>query len=345
MQGITWEILANKEKTIKPYRGTTNRYPLGNRTHNTKCFYVVERDGEKVYSITYGYRAEYTYHTKEEFEEDVRKNGDKSTIGDWGSHIEDSSKRYRSHVLVPNELGVVRSDNTFEFTSDSYHQGDNIVMSRLTNGWFYRSSRHGGMVYRQCHNVEPIFHPIFKGLRVSCDTMMPHPSSQYTVIGNRVDRKSSKVFTDRYKDFYKVNEVMFKATTSDNILETGVDVMNSCDVDFSAWWLSVNGKSDLIKFADDNLITSPLESCMAYAIAFDIKDSYRRIKAYGSLQKYYRDIEPLELFDSVKRKLNKELYKTHPEVFKEVELASCTMYPASEWGIKILVNGKEVEQC
>lgn len=347
MYRLTWDRLSKIEKDTAPYRGTTNRYPIGNRSQNTKCFYVDEIDGEKVYRITYSYRLVPTYHTKEEWEEDLRKNGKDATINEWTSE-QDVSKRYRSYKRVPYELGVVRSDNTFEFTANKgYGQGDNIIMSGMSSGFFSRDSRRGGMVYQEYSNgTSTLLHPVFKGLRVYCDTMQPHPSSEYKVIGNRVDRKASKVFTDKYKEFYRVNEVMFKVLEWQNILDTAKDVFESCGIDGKSWYLPKAQEQKLIYFADKYLNTSPLESCVAYAVAYDISSFYAKVRSYieDSNNAYYHNEQGLSLFDAIKRRLNKNLFMTHPEVFKEVELVSCNEYPRSEWGVKILVNGKEVEQ-
>mgnify|MGYP003336381426 FL=1 len=45
MKALTWARLTDITKTVKPYRGTTNRYPIGDRRHNHKDFVVEERDG------------------------------------------------------------------------------------------------------------------------------------------------------------------------------------------------------------------------------------------------------------------------------------------------------------
>ena len=45
MIGLSWDRLTDITKSEKPYRGSSNRYPVGNRRHNLKCFYVEELDG------------------------------------------------------------------------------------------------------------------------------------------------------------------------------------------------------------------------------------------------------------------------------------------------------------
>jgi hypothetical protein len=62
-------------------------------------------------------------------------------------------------------------------------------------------------------------------------------------------------------------------------------------------------------------------------------------------EKYWgSDTEPASYFANLKRKLNKELYRTNPEVMTLVEHTMNHPYPASDWGVDVYVNGKEVEQ-
>ena len=73
MKALDWNRLTEITKNVKPYRNSTNRYPVADRRHNTKCFYVKEIDGEIVYEITYGYKYLEHFHTKEEYLEDKKK--------------------------------------------------------------------------------------------------------------------------------------------------------------------------------------------------------------------------------------------------------------------------------
>jgi hypothetical protein len=50
------------------------------------------------------------------------------------------------------------------------------------------------------------------------------------------------------------------------------------------------------------------------------------------------------MFLNLKRRLNKEIYKAHEQVFKKVEYVNGEMYPPSEWGYTVMVDGVEVEQ-
>ena len=46
MRYVSYERLSNIVASgVKPFRGTTNRYPIGSRQQNTKCFYV-DKEGD-----------------------------------------------------------------------------------------------------------------------------------------------------------------------------------------------------------------------------------------------------------------------------------------------------------
>jgi len=339
MKALTWDRLTDIKNTVKPYRGTTNRFPVGDRRHNHKDFIAEERNGEQVYVIRYGYGWECKDdHTKEEWL--VNQNTNQPNIHERTTN---GVTTYESYRTIPRELGIVRSDNTFEFTHYNYGQGDNIMLSNWSRGYFCRSSRHGGMIYR----ANDIFHPIFKGMRVNCETMMPHKDSEYQVTGKRVSRKDAKEFLNRYTDFYQVNEVMLKTMEWKGYMETAVDVMKSLDLTTENWSLMQDERDKLIKFADENLNTCPLDAGIAFALAYDVMNTYSRVRAFvdpNASSHYVREVELDILFANMKRKLNKELYKRNPSVMKLTEYVPNQPYPPSEWGIDITVNGKEVEQ-
>ena len=334
MKALTWERLTNITKTVKPYRGTTNRFPIGDRRHNTKDFVVEERDGEQVYVIRYGFTWKSYEHTKEEW---------LANQGTIQERTYNGKTEYLSYKTIPRELGIVRSDNTFEFTNKFYGQGDNQIMSNWSRGYFFRSSRHGGMVYRD----PEVFHPIFLGMRVNCDTMMPHENSQYKVIGKRVSRKDASEFLKRYADFYQVNEVMLKTMEWKGYMETALEVMGELNITTENWSLFSDDKEKLIKFADEKLNSSPLDAGIAFSLAYEVQHLYNRVRAFADQNSgsyYTREVDLEIIFANLKRKLNKELYKRNPSVMKLTEYEPYVAYPPSEWGVDILVNGKEVEQ-
>ena len=310
MKALTWERLTNITKTVKPYRGTTNRYPIGDRRHNHKDFVVEERNGEQVYVVRYGFSWKEHHHTKEEW---------LANQGSIHKREYNGDVRYFSYSKVPAEMGIVRSDNTFEFTSKYYGQGDNQILSSWSTGYFFRSSRHGGMIYSN-RNTN-VFHPIFQGMRLNCDTMLPHESSQYQVVGKRVSRIHAKEFLARYADFYKVNEVMLKATDYKTYMDTVMEILAENSINTDNWTLTTEERNKLIEYGESILNDAPLDAGIAFALAYEVSDMYKRARARnGQGYSYYdREVELETVFANLKRKLNKELYKKNPSVMKLTE--------------------------
>lgn len=346
MLGLSWNRLTDITKNEKPYRGTDNRYPVANRRHNTKCFYVEELNGERVYRVTYGHSHHHLDATEEEYNANpdrIRKyvNDDNGTV------------TYTRYEVRPNTIGIVRSDNTFEFTGTryAYGQGTNSIMTSWSKGVFYQSSRHGGMVYREGHPLSygggvTLFHPIFEGMRLHIDTMKPHESSIYQVVGKKVNRKLGNEFLKRYESFYSVNEAMLKTMEWKGFIETAIDVVKPhVSEEDRSWWMSAEQKNSLLKFAEENIDVAPLDAGIAFMCVYDIHNLFRRVRSAMANEKYWgSDTEPANYFMNLKRKLNKELYRSHPEVMTLVEHDMGCPYPANEWGVDIYVNGEEVQQ-
>ena len=151
MRYLNYERLKEITKIASPYRGSTNRYPIGKRTQNNKYFLEEKEGDEIIYRIIYGNSWTTTEITKEEYI--VAKNNNDPDVyeqEDWNS----KDKIYRRYKRKPNELGIVRPDNTFEFTkslANGYGQGDKQILSGWSAGYLYSSSRQGGMEIGRAH--------------------------------------------------------------------------------------------------------------------------------------------------------------------------------------------------
>ena len=337
MQALNYKRLNSIAHSVSPYRGTLNRFPIGNRRQNNKYFLVGEEDGLSVFTIVYGNRYTYVSLTKEEHDRQARdgvsnlhahKNGD----GSW------TCRRYDK---IPNVLGLVRSDNTFEFTSTGYGQGERSILSDYSRGWLSTDSRRGGTIWR---SREPKIIPIYHGLRVHCETMQP--TKPITVVGRKVDRKVGKGLLARYQDFYAVTEVMTKAMDYDAFVRTMNDVVNEHMGGIDA--ANANSHTDYSAKAETLLHTAPLDAAMLYMVGWDIGNMRWNLRKFtdSKLSSRYSSSEdtPHTMFLNLKRRLNKEIYKTNDQVFKKVEYADCEVYPPSEWGYTVLVDGAEVKQ-
>jgi hypothetical protein len=257
----------------------------------------------------------------------------------------DGTWEYYRYDVYPNILGVVRPDNTFEFTAQRYGQGDRGILSTYGHGELCTDSRRGGMIWKgRIHGNGTLGAvPIYKGMRVHCETM--RPIKPITVIGRKVDRKVGKDLLTGYTDFYMTTEVMTKAMDYDVFVKTMVEVLDE-HTDKPEERRHQNWEIFRDK-ADKLLSTAPLDAAMLYIYAWDVGSMRWNVTRFldSSYSRYsaYEDT-PHTMFLNLKRRLNKEIYKQNDKVFKKVEYTNCEMYPPSEWGYTVMVDGVEVEQ-
>ena len=342
MQGLNYTRLNSISNSISPYRGSLNRFPIGNRRQNTKYFLVRDEDGQRVFDIVHGSNWKHIPLTKEEHDECAKLGMPR--LHAFQEHITNKWEYYRYEVY-PNILGVVRPDNTFEFTADKYGQGDRGILSTYGHGELSTNSRMGGMIWtgRLHGNGERGAFPIYKGMRVHCETM--RPIKPITVVGRKVDRKVGKDLLAGYADFYAITEVMTKAMDYEVFAKTMVEVLSEHIGESNLgsmlnWTVCADKAKTLI---DD----APLDAAMLYIYGWDVGSMRWNIRrfmdtSYGRYSAY--EDTPHDMFINLKRRLNKEIYKQNDKVFKKVEYTDCEMYPPSEWDYTIMVDGVEVTQ-
>lgn len=320
MRGLSYARLEQITKAEKPYRGTTDRYPTGNRRHNLKNFFVREENGVKVFDVTYGERFKSYPLTKEEF--DVMKAAGAKNIQDYDYGDRHEYMRYET---LPCRLGTVYPEEYFQFNSDSYYgQGDCSFLSNCTNGWFSNDSRKGGMVWTFGQREFYRCVPIFKGMRISTKDNF-EVLDDYVVVGKKVNRKVGKDLLGEYETFYKTAETMCKAMPRDLFLATAKEVIEE-------------NKDKYFDAAEARRDQAPLDAMILYALALDVGKIDAQVEHPN-----WHQAEPHEIFCNLKRKMNHVLYKEHPEVFIPVRYGKGEVYPPSIWGYEVEVNG-EVQQ-
>jgi len=325
MDGFNYARLKTIMETEKPFRGTTNRFPLGSRKHNLKNFYVREENGVKVFDVTCGTRWNSIAITKEEY--DAAKAKGEKNVHEYTHTTPHEYMRFEHPIHV---LGTSRPDGFFEFNAEGYYaygQGEKKFLSDYTGGWFANDSRRGGMTWtKRDHHGNLKIMPIFKGLKVSTDGRMS-PEFEYVVIGRKVDRKMGKEVLAGYETFYKVSETMCKAMDRDAFLRTAKEVVDE------------HQHGNRFEAAEALRDEAPLDAMILYASALDVGRIHQQI-----MHPHWGITQPIEVFDNLKRHLTKRIYKAHPEVFNEVRYSMGEMYPPSIWGYDIEVNGNIVQQ-
>lgn len=337
----TYKKLEQITKTVKPYRGSTNRYPTGNRLHSTKNFYVEELDGEKVFKVTYGSSTDRELVSKETYDAlpDVRRHE--------GRDYETDEPLYWHYIVTPYELGIMRPDETFEFTAKYLHQGTNMYLTNefMREGMVVCSSRHGGVIYKDGWRDPNFMFPIFKGLRIRTDTLLPHESQNIKLYKNNIDRKLAKPLIEEYGDMMKTSGVMFSAMEIDLFLSEAKEIITT----------AVNGENTTS--ADDLPYLTPstcdklkaeANKCNRDGRYFDCAVINAYLMDANRLQytlrwgqsSYHGSKTPLNIHQAMIRGLTKQLYKNE-EPFTKNEIVWGQPYPSSDWGFDLTLNGEE----
>lgn len=349
MRYINYDKLRNITKTFAPYRGSLNRYPWSNRKQSYKYFiHEKTESGDDYFRVVLGKRWKSEEVTKEVY--NTLQDGERAHYGPHNSH--GPVDKYIRYFSIPNELGIVRPDNTFEFTSDSYGQGERMIMTSVCNtGYFMTDCRRVGDMYvvgGYSSGVQKML-PIFKGLRVDCDTMTPVPDHEYKLYGHRVNRKNSKEFIKQYDDFFKVAEVMMKSVKLEDFVQIGADKVRADGLyDESSYYAYAVDPSKVLPIAKSLMLDDPLEAAALFCIGLGDRGvgNYRwLVSNYLKLKKLglYDDTNELEkLYPMMRRAVCNMLYRENPDVLERVEFEFGKPFPASTWGYVVEVDGKEV---
>jgi hypothetical protein len=358
MKALNYQRLLGISNSVPPYRGNVNRFPIGNRKQNGKYFLKRDEDGQTVFDVVYGE----TWHSTEvdrleyirlklenrNFRKETGTQREHTHVMKWRKYSEVDGKwtqskdcEYHRRDKGHNIVGTVRHDNTFEFTKSRYWQGDRCFLSQHSAGWFSTDSRRGGMVFAiDMQDANAPFHVVWKGMRVNCDTM--ETITPYEVVINHVDRKAGKSLLSKYEHMFKVSEVMIKAMDLEGITKTCIDIVEGIHGAGSIKEYAWNNEKELLQEAEKYIHDAPLDAFLLHAIAYDTKRVAYRMR-YGSSHYYSNEDSPEDIFIATKRKIAKEIYKKSESIFKPVVYEGGKRFPSCEWGVKVMVNGQQVE--
>lgn len=353
MRSINYQSLVNVMRHEKPYRGSTNRYPLFSRRENRKFFlHETDSNGEPFMRIVYGYSWSSVDVTEEEYKahkDDKDGCYSEYPLSNWDEKAHnyvEYGKKWIRHEKTPHELGIVRPDNSFEFTRDRYWQGDQMFLSAISPGTFFTDSRRGGSVYGNRRNS--VMYPIYQGLRIDCDTMNPDPSREYRLVGMRVDRKKAKEILGPYEDFFLTAKAMMKVMPVGTFYEIGKEVLEANNIE-TKYWLTTDSRLLMRKRFEELMNDSPVDAVAAYCLAKSdsrgLSDYYHTVTRNDKYDFNTNGETAERYFDIVKRYITKEIYKSNADLMKQVEFEFGKIYPPSEWPYELYVNGEEVDIC
>jgi hypothetical protein len=334
---LSYDRLTRATLSNAPYRGSTNRFPLLTRRQNRKYFLVREEDGKKVFDIVYGQNWDVQKLTEEQA--DAMKKANKN------ASIGQAADGYYTYVARPRIVGTVYPGETpegeFEFNANGYGQGDRMFLSdRFRGGWFSTNSRKGGMIFRSRMDGGHRTYPVYRGMRVNALTM--RPIKPYEIVVSQVDRKKSKFAIAEYAHFFKVSEVMLKAMSIAQVIDMAQQLLEEKKA--PDHYGDVFQDSCFLE-GEKRINDAPLDAFVWFTLGYGVgRILYRAVgRSLGPRSNdEYSAYD--ELFMPVKRRLVKDIYVQNPEIFKEITYRMGDDIPGSDWGMKVIVDGKEVEQ-
>jgi hypothetical protein len=332
MGSLSFNSFASKVRSIDPYRGTM-RYPMENRSNRQNIFELVETDNDIEFHVSHGYMYE---------QKSISEARYKMLDGVRGARVYKKEYDHQEHEyytteVTPRVLCVVRSDNTLEYATSSYYQGDNMKMTDWTNGYQYDSYRMSGTAWNGYNGVN---HPVFKGLRINQETHEP-VGQKVQVFRRTVNRKRSKELMANYKELFKTPDALLKCMDTDTMIVSIKDILDEHFGDKENHYIST---SDCFKIAERMFTEgSNFDGVILHGFAQGIQGFNRwAIDSYtsGNNRGYYRMTEPKNVVPRLVACMSKKLYKEY-KPFDEEEVDFKNVRP-SQWGIRIVVDGVEV---
>jgi hypothetical protein len=126
---------------------------------------------------------------------------------------------------------------------------------------------------------------------------------------------------------------MCKAMTLESWLDTAKTIYLEHEIEHKL-------PEEILVLAESLKDTAPLDAMALYA--FGLNSDFRwRIKNPSS---WHHHKDAVEVFDSTKARLCKQIYKENKSTFKTVTYEMGKVYPPSVWGYTLMVDGVEVKQ-
>jgi len=353
---LQYARLAHIAKTNKPYRKSTDRFPLSYRQHSYKCFFVKQdENGDDEYHIAYHHRYREQSITKTQFDNEKVNN---HLVRDRGNG------NYFMWVKDWDIVGVVRKDNTFEFTTNQIHQGTRQFLASMFNVYYSEvvsSIKHGGAIYREYERDEektnakqanrvdnrwcPTYYkdtkviPLFKGQRI--DLATNSSVINYEVHLPYVNRKRSKEVMVGYKDTLGVAELFFKTMTGDVFRSEMREVYDEvyADMETKPSWRDNEAADKLMAYTKSQINNDMYKAMYATMMYSGSLNAW----SIGTNNQYYNNdrYEPHQYFKYAKDKIIKQL-KLENNVHDIKTFKANEAYPTNTWEVKVLVDGKQV---
>jgi len=318
---ISYDRLTQRVATEAPYKGSGNAYPLGERRYSDRHF---RKESDGTFSVWYADR--------ELVDNKFGRSNDKSTI--WAN----ANRGYYERRL----LGRVHPDNTYEFVNHSW-PGENMMLSQALCAYLHHDQSKGGTVYEKKLFNKQVVHPVFKGLRINCDT--GEAVTPYSAFLPKVNRKAANEVMSKYKEFITVFQTMINTMDDRGIWEVYEDLYKiEAENDKEVWRnmdvTTVKRLIDEKKYVDAGCLFAMFTR--ATHMRWRVErcaggDNYQLNQPLG----YEWRTSAMKAIDTDFRKM---ILKQHPDVFSHHELEQGAPLPSSQWGVEVRAEGHVVKR-
>jgi hypothetical protein len=344
---LSYDNLTKIVASQKPYRGRPNDYPTHGRAfrrHGHKFFRTDVIDNEVVFRVNYYNRWNKILCNEAEgamlkkLGREVQSQNIIVYNENSQTYTETKDVQYFYYEVLPNEIGIVRPDNTFEFTSETnLGQG---VRQYLENYCLKYAS-----VYTNCRLGGVILDgriPLFKGLRIDLENMNPVENQNIELFKKIVNRSAAKELFEPYKEMLSVSKAMLSQMDDKLFIATMKDVLN----DHKIVWeydpekghhTKYTSGSDIVKIADKlREEGSYFDSAILYNYGYDLGGINWRLRHSDNWVKR-------EPFMNMERYIRRVVYQ-HKKPFDLKPMEYGKELSSSEWGFVIKQDGKSVAQ-
>jgi hypothetical protein len=334
MSKLDFKSFASKVRSTDPYRGSM-RYPMENRSNRQNIFELIETEDGIEFHVSHGYKYEQKPISEARYK---MLEGVRGARVHKKTHDHEQYDYYTTEV-TPRVLCVVRSDNTLEYATNSFYQGDNMKMTDWMGGYQYDSYRMSGTAYCE-RGYANLNHPVFRGLRIDLETHNP-VGQNIQVFRRTVNRKRSKDLMASYKERFKSPDAMLKCMDTDTMIVSIKDIL---DEHFGGDGNHYINHHECFSIAERMFAQGcNFDGVILHGFAQGIQGFNRwAIDSYtsGNNRGYYRMIEPKNVVPRLIACMSKKLYKEY-KPFDEEEVDFKSVTPC-QWGIRVVVDGVEV---
>jgi hypothetical protein len=331
---MNFDGLLNRTASVFPYRGT-NKYPIGNRSNTANYAEMVEVGDDIQFNVCHGWQHTTTEISKAKYDL-IKKMKGRNVREDTDTGV------CEEYTRTTRPLIVVRSDNTIEFVRDRYWQGDNMKLSDWLRGTVYNSYRVSGTAMSNWDSKSNYTHfPVFGGLRIDAETFEPQ-NQNIQVFRRLIDRKKSKELMAKYKEAFKSPDAMLKCMDTDTMIVSIKDILDEHFGHDGNTYINTKKCFEIAErmFAEG----SNFDGVILHGFAQGIQGFNRwAIDAFqsGQNRSYYRMTEPKNVVPRLLTCMSKKLYREF-KPFNEEEV-DFKQVRSSEWGIRIVVDGVDIE--